>query len=136
MYEYTDADNDSLHVWESNEDGKTYVGTVEDKGPATGVMIRNEDAPAVALAILEAAGIEGWNCSDDRLASAVIALTEHKRQQDAKAEREAEDAKVRAWWDETRYGHTTSLCWGHMGESAHEDVRKQYRLARKFFEES
>jgi hypothetical protein len=127
MYEYTDDDNDSLHVWESNEDGKTYVGTVEHEGPATGVMVRNEDAPAVALAILEAAGIEGWNYSDDRLASAVVALTEHKRQQDAKAEREAEDAKVREFITAIDGLSPTSI-------SSHE--RDLYNAARKFFEEA
>ena len=126
-FEYIDADGDTLDVL-------AWGDGVRLEQSALVVDIIPEDAPAVALAILEAAGID--DDSEMFAASAVRNLRRVAEIRAEKAEREAEDAKVRAWWDETRYGHTTSLCWGHMGESAHEDVRKQYRLARKFFEES
>ena len=94
--------------------------------------IKPEDVPTVALALLETAEIgrtvSGWDSVD----FAVSHLREHR---DKQAALKSEDAKAREWWDETRYGHTTSVCWGHMGESARDDVRKQYKLARDFFKD-
>jgi len=131
MYEYTDRDGDHMSVEKSKDGhGDVFIVAHNDTN-AHAVAVRVEDAPAVALAILEAAGNVDINSLE-----ATNRLREFVNLQNAQAEREAEDAKVRAWWDETRYGHTTSLAWCHMGESAHEDVRKQYYLARKFFQES
>ena len=136
-YEYTDCDDARLRVEAfrgSRVGEQVHITTSRD-----GAYVRPEDAPAVALAILEAAGLAPYEvgCTADRYFAheAVDKLRDAVQFRKDQAERDAEDAKVRAWWDETRYGHTTALAWGHMGESAHEDVRKQYHLARKFFEE-
>lgn len=92
-----------------------------------------EDAPAVALAILEAAGIEGraYTC-DNSEEAAVYWLRTWKADQEDKAEREAEDAKVDAY--------RTALTvegpiqpWEELPEGDKDLFRHDYRAAREFF---
>ena len=142
MYEYTDDDNDGLHVESSIVFGQTYVGTVQDNGPATGVLIHTEDAPAIALAILEAAGIKpAWDeqaqGNPERWASkAVEALTYSVKHRAEIAEREAEDAKVDNWRTFNRLRGQVEVAWKCLSEYERNEWRTNYNAARKFFEES
>ena len=118
MYEYTDDDGDNLHVESSTVFGQTYIGTAQDNGPATGVLIHNEDAPAIALAILEAAG-HGGSEAAGFVRGQVEALAK-------KTKREAEDAKVVEF-------HTAIGANLNRIERHHRDL---YNAARRFFEEA
>lgn len=89
--------------------------------------IRAEDAPAVALAILEAAGIDGGQSSHAH--HAVRALHDHEAARAAEAERETEDAKVRAFAAAIHQG--PGVIVGDYGVS--DQARRQYRAAREFF---
>jgi hypothetical protein len=103
-YEYTDRDEDTLVV----DTGETDYPSVYLDAPS-GVYIPNEDAPALALAILEAAGYTGDdNYSVHTAEGAVRVLRRHIEEQTAK-KAEAEEAKkldeeAKALCDSTPYG--------------------------------
>lgn len=100
--------------------------------------IANEDAPAVALAILEAAGCD--KAGKTRLSRAMIALIEHISAEKVRAEREAEDAKAdeyrRFIYRQANLGIETASSWHDFGAADQESWRLRYAAARKFFEEA
>jgi len=83
-----------------------------------------DDAPAVALAVLEAAGIDGKQSSHAH--HAARALMDHESVRRLEAEREAEDAKVVEF-------HTAIGANLNRIERHHRDL---YNAARRFFEGS
>ena len=106
-----------------------------------------DDAPSVALAILEAAGIEyvtmaeacnpAIYISPERLA--VTRLQEWKRLHDKRAERDAEDAKVREWRksdQEARGVNPEAFPWENLPPNERASWASRYRAARRFFEEA
>ena len=112
--------------------------------------IAGEDAPAVALAILEAAGWNDDGPDHDEYDPANVILTnlrdivqdladEKRRAQ----KREAEDAKVRAFRESSlsaiasvfHGSRTDDEDWAGLSGTGREGWRAHYRAARKFFEE-
>jgi len=134
-YEYANF-NRSLTVREGQlgHTDKSVVGIkVRDSNEAE-AFVTAEEAPAVALAILEAAGIEYVTTAEasnptiyispERFAA--TSLQEWKRLHDKRAEREAEDAKVVEF-------HAAIGANLNRIERHHRDL---YNAARKFFEEA
>lgn len=138
-YEYTDTNGRLMKVKADRFAGDDRV-LIQFHREAEGVFaeaarcIRPDDAPAVALAILEASGIEGAfyintpssNDPGGLLACATFLLRQAKNRRAERAEREAEDAKVRAWLDHLRGGPTTTPItdWD----------RRTYRKHESFFQ--
>ncbi|AYN59138.1 hypothetical protein HOU52_gp53 [Arthrobacter phage Yang] len=87
MFTYTDADGDKLNVQTSG--GHKDTAWVRNPGDSA-VHVSKADAPAVALAILEAAGWEAKVASTVGAEEAVYALREHVRDTAQEAELAAE----------------------------------------------
>ena len=139
-YEYIDDFDQPLTIkaYEWADNSKTVMITV----PSGQSNITPEDAPAVALAILEAA--DCGKAGRIRLSRAMIALVEHISAEKERAEREAEDPKVREFREASMSAIATvfnesnadSKGWDGLSEAGREGWRARYRAARKFFEES
>lgn len=142
-YEYTDRDKDKLIVVNAAryKSDILYVGVMR-RDQEFGVDVRNEDAPAIALAILEAAGCD--KAGKTRLSRAMIALIEHSSAEKVRAEREAEDAKVREFRESSlsaiasvfNGSNVDAKEWAALSETGRESWYARYRAARKFFEEA
>ena len=139
-YTYTDRHGDELNVPQHPDKVRLEV-------PGRLIDIEPEDAPAVALAILEAAGIDStlepkW-CDGPHEAAAYY-LAQHQDEKRQEAEREAEDAKVREFRESSLSAFASvfsdsnydSTGWEGLSETGREGWRTRYRAARKFFEES
>lgn len=101
-----------------------------------------DDAPAVALAVLEAAGIDGKQSSHAH--HAARALMDHESVRQLEAEREAEDAKAREFRESSlsaiasvfNESNVDAKEWSALSETGRESWYARYRAARKFFEGS
>lgn len=135
-YEYTDADGARLNVDEYATNLNLYV---TDRGQCIGLLIPHEDAPAVALAILEAAGITPDALSGNREQRAAAYLkawsVQYAQERAKRAEREAEDAKVCDYFEFVNNGARPA--WGIVSEAEKRECRAEYRraerAAREFF---
>lgn len=137
-YEYTDHTGFHLLVREGVKD-HIYIDTEAPDRTFQGVLVKREDAPAVALAILDAAGVEpidpdipGASAAPDSLA--LYWLYQWAGLRKATAEREAEDAKV----DEYRTLIMSAIdivapAWSGLTDDSKDGWRKKYRAAREFF---
>ena len=94
------------------------------EGGTITVPVRDEDAPAIALAILEAAGY--GNASSRHMAAAWRNLNRHITERKAEAEREAEEQKARDFY----------RVQGIIIREVDDLHVFRYNAARKFFEES
>lgn len=107
------------------------------EGGTITVPVRDEEAPAVALAILEAAGLAPYEvgCTADRFFAheAVNKLRDAVRSRKDQAEREAEDAKVRDYYNRALPRTLQRAAWDELSPEAHEFYRESYRAAREFF---
>lgn len=126
-YTYTGRTIDTLTINGGTEG--TIDVTVYDGGDPASIDVPAEDAPAVALAILEAAGIDGRQPSHAH--HAVRALMDHQAVLKDELDREAENAKVRAWSRVVYPGSVTCLD----GAPISDKVRDRYRRSREFFKE-
>ena len=131
-YEYTDEHGDSLLV-RSVIEGEFLVKVGHGSGHGAGISIPNEDAPAVALAILEAAGVTpsiGYHpdaTPEEFESAAAFYLREAINKRSKQAEREAEDAKVREFMRAILPGSYQT------DQSVTDGDRDRYRAARDFF---
>ena len=148
-FEYTDPNGDTINILPGIDDGNVWVEVGHHE---TGwvMSVAHEDAPAAALAILEAAGVDPDNAFGvDIYAADACGLlqawkrkTEQKRAEQAK--RESEDAKVRGFRESSLSAFASvfsdsnydSTGWEGLSETGREGWRARYRAARKFFEES
>lgn len=97
----------------------------------TRTYVINEDAPAVALAILEAAGITD---GPGPLCAAFTYLGQHIRENAEAQAREQEDAKVRAFAKTQNPGAAIhDLPTGEIPIGMMERWRRDYHAAREFF---
>ena len=128
-----DVDHDHVYITIGDDDEKYIFAAWHD------------DAPAVALAILEASGVDygryvtmppASDDIDELCASAAQTLRLAVRQRANKAEREAEDAKVDNWRTFNRLRGQVEVAWKCLSEYERDKWRTNYRAARKFFEES
>ena len=109
-----------------------------------GVSFPDDEAPAVALAILEAAGIREDDTSRPNLSSALVNLQVHEAHRKDNAAREALDAKVAEFRELSlsaialvfRDSNSQAKVWSALSNEGREGWRARYRAARKFFEES
>lgn len=138
-YEYTDRNGRKLRT-SMNARSEVCVQSVGATDAVT-VVVPTEDAPAVALAILEAAGHRpaAWQdlsslTADERLQLSMYHLkqSEARRARDKEraeqAEREAEDAKVREFFLALNPGNFIAA-----DVEVDDRVREQYRAARNYF---
>jgi hypothetical protein len=132
-YKYTDRDGDTLRLERNGSPicaNGFYVhatNTADDRFVT--IRIEDDDAPAVALAILEAAG-KGGSDAEWYEGQAVANLKEHVRLRDAAHAREVEDTKVQAFRDtfhEAVDEPMEVMDWGAMDERLKESWRKRYR---------
>lgn len=109
------------------------------------VAVQDEDTPAVALAILEAAGFSDDLGSDSppELVSAMRLLGQYKVKVAREAEREAEDAKVREFRESSlsaiasvfNESNIDAKEWAALSKTGRASWHARYEAARKFFEE-
>lgn len=128
-YHYTDEVGDGLHVQQVTS-GEFLVRVSHHTGKAAGICVPLEEAPAVALAILEAAGhpLRTYQPGEMRDLADVAhdSLKRHLAYQEEQAAREAEDLKVADFFTKFN-GLTPAFINDH--------DRRRYRAARDFFEE-
>ena len=126
-YEYTDPNGDTLSILPGVDDGNVWVEVGHHE---TGwvMSVAHEDVPATALAMLDSAGVQ------PSLTGPVSIAYDHLRQyvdaQAEQAEREAEDAQVKEFFNALNPGFIAD------DVDLTDHVRRQYRAARKFFEET
>ena len=112
-YQHIDGDGDALTVYADTGYASVYAHTAGQ--PSVCVEVTKEDAPAFALAILEAAGysIE----SAHSMGSAVRELKDHLHAQSVLAEREQLDKEAEALFEAFR---VVDLCnlnhWGGLAD--------------------
>lgn len=131
-YTHTDKDGDQIEVVTYPDDpAPTILAT--GQGRWAEVEFTEEDAPALALAILEAAGYEnGKGEWGDHISLAISHLKVHANEQAAK-KAEAEEAKkldeeARALCDSTKYGG-----WDVINDIGKDYWRQIARAARELY---
>lgn len=129
-YEYTDICGEKLEVEHRPVTGlvmvSAYTRNEADALVQIHVNVNPDDAPALALAVLEAADV--GNLGKVRLVAALSQLTQYQADRQREAEREAEDDKVREFFLALNPGNFIA------GDVEVDDrVREQYRAAREFF---
>lgn len=138
-YKYIDPDGDTLKVRPSYSIKGALITARGIAGPS--VAVPTEDAPAVALAILEAAGYDNANHGPGYVARILRVEVEAIER---KAEREAEDAKVREFRESSlsaiasvfNESNVDAKEWVALSGTGRESWYARYRAAREFFEES
>lgn len=143
FYEYTDRDSDKLVVNRAiSVSGAVYIHAGHGSHEIS-VRIEDDEAPALALAVLTAAGIgyKAYQPGEMRDLTDVAhdALVRHQRKRAEAQAREAEDAEVRKWM-QTRYEAESGLrgrpildYWNDLTDVELDQERCQYRAAREFF---
>lgn len=139
-YTYDQKHTTLIVEQDKTADGVTPVVLVQmdhPLGPSSAIHVQPEDAPVLALAVLEAAGISGGDISNTYLAATWNALDQYvkrvERERAERAEREAEDSQVAEFRKASDPGNHFE--WHELKPEAHDAWRKRYRAARKFFEE-
>lgn len=139
-YEYTDTNDSLIKIGPTISNDQVFI-QIRDVEVSIAGYVRNEDAPAIALAILEAAGHGAASyCFEGH---AVDNLRAAIRERAKEAEREAEEAKVAAYrlhqfkaQNRNPNPELEADTWKDMGEASKDLWRNEYRAARKFFEEA
>ena len=126
-YEYTDPDGDMLKVESDELEPGSRPAVSLFHRSQYGVSAPVEDAPAIALAILEAAGLADQD-SPKRVPSAIRRLKMHEARRKLDAEREALDDKVRAYLNKVLLNPVS-----HMYRITDHD-RAEYARAAEFFQ--
>ena len=97
-YEYTDRDGDEIAV--AGDENGVIVGITNER-EYNNILVAKEQAPALALAVLEAAGYSGT--SKDNVGDSVYLLTYHVKEQAAAAaeaaDREALEREAKAIYE-------------------------------------
>lgn len=109
--------------------GKTIHLSIKDGDPLVGIFLANEDAPAVVLAILEAAGVVRYPAesfgigTDEHLRDIAYELGRYVGVQEEKAKEsadrealEAEALRLHDAWRSELHNMTTTA-WGELGDS-------------------
>lgn len=140
-YTYTDHDGDKITI--ISPDGPYVSFEIASEDAFGAVSAKAEDAPAIALAILEAAGIREDDTSRPNLSSALVNLQVHEAHRKDDAAREALDAKVAEFRELSlsaialafRDSNSRPKVWSALPNEGREGWRARYRAAREFFQE-
>lgn len=140
-YEIEDVHGNRLLVEPSNIETLVRVTAISENGQAAIVTPQAEDAPAVAMAFLEEAGVESIdpttvNASATPERVALYWLYQWQGLRKVQTQREAEDARVLEWRSAmiaSRGTVGTVTPWEDLDEWMRNEIRSDFRTAREFF---